>query len=70
MNNLQLKVTFNGININAEIMEGVNVLSGDSGTGKTLFMQAVEFYCEENDIKYTFLNYRQRKNSEEQIVTL
>lgn len=64
---INIKQLFNGIRIDAEINAGINLLSGDSGTGKTLLMQAIELYCSENNIKYTFLNYRQRKNSEEQI---
>lgn len=64
---INIKQLFNGIRIDAEINAGINLLSGDSGTGKTLLMQAIELYCSEKNIKYTFLNYRQRKNSEEQI---
>ena len=70
LNKMQIKQIFNGINVEVEINAGTNVLSGDSGTGKTLLMQALELYCAENNIKYTFLNYRQRNSTIEQIVTL
>lgn len=67
---IKIKQKFNGIDVEAELKVGVNLLSGDSGTGKTLLMQAVELYCAENEIKYTFLNYRQRESTVEQIVAL
>ena len=70
LNKMQIKQIFNGIDVEVEINAGTNVLSGDSGTGKTLLMQALELYCAENNIKCTFLNYRQRNSTIEQIVTL
>jgi chromosomal replication initiation ATPase DnaA len=67
---MNISLTFNGINIDVSINSGVNILSGDSGTGKTLLMQAVELYCLQNDIKYTFLNYRCNGKNDEQIEAL
>ena len=62
--------TFNDITIEAEIFKGVNLLSGNSGTGKTLLMQSIELYCANNNIKYAFLNYRNKDNTKEQIISL
>lgn len=67
---MKIKLRFNDIDVEVELSAGINMLSGDSGTGKTLLMQAVELYCAENKIKYTFLNYRNRDNSIEQLLTL
>ena len=42
---MNIVTEFNSINVDVTLNEGVNLLSGDSGTGKTLMMQVVEFYC-------------------------
>lgn len=67
---LNIKQNFNGIDVEAFLKEGINLLSGDSGSGKTLFMQAVELYCLENNISYTLLNYRQHDKSTKQLEVL
>lgn len=67
---MTIKQQYNGIDVEAELNTGINLLSGNSGTGKTLLMQVVELYCLENRIKYTFLNYRNRENSIDQLSKL
>ena len=49
-----INTIFNGITVNVELNKGVNLLSGNSGTGKTLLMQAIELYCLNEGISYTF----------------
>lgn len=66
---MNIVTEFNSINVDVTLNEGVNLLSGDSGTGKTLLMQVVEFYCLENDIRYAFINYRQARYTFEQIIS-
>lgn len=66
---MKIKQIFNGIDVDIDLKDGVNLLSGDSGTGKTLVMQAIELFCASNNISCTFLNYRHRNLSEDQIIT-
>ena len=51
-----INTIFNGITVNVELNKGVNLLSGNSGTGKTLLMQAIELYCLNEGISYICSN--------------
>ncbi len=57
MNNLKVGLLYNGINIEADFNTKLNILAGYSGTGKTLLISAVDFYCLNNDISRILCNY-------------
>lgn len=64
---------YSGIDINAEFEPAINVLSGNSSTGKTLLMHAIENYCERsNDVGMScrYFNSKDRKLSEEKILSI
>lgn len=64
---LNIKMDYNGININCHFDDGVCMLSGYSGTGKTLLMKAIEFYCVNNSIKCRYCDFRYKDMTEQQI---
>lgn len=70
MNELRINLLYNGISINATFRNRINILSGYSGTGKTLLMQAAELFCMNNNIKCTYCDFRCAQLSEEQIENL
>ena len=65
-----INTIFNGITVNVELNNGVNLLSGNSGTGKTLLMQAIELYCLNEGISYTFGKSEFANYAPEQIVSI
>lgn len=65
---MHVVTTYNLITVDITLQKGVTILCGDSGTGKTLLMGAVELFCLENNIACKLLNYRQRDESEELLV--
>ncbi len=65
-----INTIFNGITVNVELNKGVNLLSGNSGTGKTLLMQAIELYCLNEGISYTFGKSEFANYAPEQIVSI
>lgn len=67
---IHIEQMYNGIYVEAELGSGVNVLCSESGTGKTLFMRAVELYCLTNEIKHVFFNYRNAKYDEEILIEI
>lgn len=61
---------FNGVTFDASFSSRVNFLRGNSGTGKTFLLKALELYCNNNDISCQYLDYRARHKSLEYISTL
>lgn len=51
MKSLEVDIKYNGISIKADFNNSLNFLVGNSGTGKTLLMKAVQLYCLNNKIK-------------------
>lgn len=70
MNNMNIKFNFSGIDIDAKFKNNFGILVGDSGTGKTLLMKAVELYCLKNDIAYQYMDSNMRTYTQEQILDI
>lgn len=64
---LDIKYEYNGIDIEVSLYNGLNILDGYSGDGKTLLLNAIEAYCIDNDIIYAYINYRNMKEKDETI---
>jgi hypothetical protein len=65
---MDIKITFNKISVSASLNNKLNILTGNSGTGKTLFIYAFKAYCEKNNIRYAFFDYNYYDKSAEQII--
>ncbi len=70
MTKLSVNEQYNGININVFFDSKLNILVGNSGTGKTLLMSALDLYCLNNNIKCRLCNYNDANLSKEQIMTV
>lgn len=58
---------YSGIKIDCLFENKINMLSGYSGTGKTLLMKATELYCLNHNIKCKYCDFRCREMKTEQI---
>ena len=58
---------YSGINIDCVFENKISLLSGYSGTGKTLLMKATELHCLNNGISCRYCDFRYREMSIEQI---
>lgn len=70
MNKLSINEKYNGININACFDSKLNILVGNSGTGKTLLMSALDLHCLNNNIKCRLCNYNDINLNKEQIISI
>lgn len=68
MNTLNVNINYNGIKIEAEFLNKINIFNGYSGTGKTLLMKATELYCMNNKISCRYCDYRCQDLEEDQII--
>lgn len=66
---MKISTIFNGISIEANFTGKLNVLEGNSGTGKTLLMKAIKLYCLSNNIQYRHLDYNNKNDTVEQLVS-
>lgn len=67
LNSIEINEQYNGITINASFNSKLNILVGDSGTGKTLLLSAIDLYCLNNNISCRLCNYNDANLSPEQI---
>lgn len=56
MKQLKIETTYDGIEVEANIGCGINVLIGDSANGKSLLMKAINAYCFEHNIDCALFN--------------
>lgn len=70
MNKLCIDETYNGIHINVQLDYKLNFLIGDSGTGKTLLMSAVDLHCLNNNISCRLCNYNDANLTESQLLNI
>lgn len=57
MNNLDIKTKYNGIDVECSFNNKLNILRGSSGSGKTLLLTVIDFYCTFNKISCRLCNY-------------
>lgn len=57
MNNLDIKTKYNGIDVECSFNNKLNILRGSSGSGKSLLLTAIDFYCTFNKISCRLCNY-------------
>ena len=62
--------THNGIHKKVSFKQGINILSGSAGSGKTLLMRMVTAYCIENNIKCYYFNSKDSKLTEKEILDI
>ncbi len=65
---ISINTSSDGVVIASDLPEGVIILRGDSGTGKTLFMGALAAYCETNAIPYYMCNSQAGRFIDEAII--
>lgn len=70
VNNMKIDMMYNGISIKVNIDNELNILAGNSGTGKTLLMKAVQLHCLKNKIKHIYCDSDCISLSEEQIASI
>lgn len=70
MISMNIDTIYNGISINIEISNRVNALVGNSGTGKTLLMKAIQLYCLRNNIRHIYCNSDIMSLSSKQILEI
>lgn len=70
MNNLKINEKYNGIDVTAYFDAELNILVGDSGTGKTLLINAIDLYCLNNNIKCRMCNYNDINLTDKQLLTI
>lgn len=70
MNKLDIKLFYNSANIDVTFINRLNILSGNSGTGKTFLYRALEHFCLINNIKYKYLDFRSAEDTQEQIINI
>lgn len=58
MDKLNVSIVYNGVSVDVEFNNKSNMLSGNSGTGKTFLMQAIDLYCINNNIKSLYIDYK------------
>lgn len=66
---MKINAVFNNINIEANFTGKLNILEGNSGTGKTLLMKAIKLYCLSNSIPYRHLDYTNKDDTVEQLIS-
>lgn len=66
----RVKIQYNGIDVDCSFTSEVCMLSGYSGTGKTLLMKATELYCLDNDVSCRYCDFRCRDMDSDQIITM
>lgn len=66
---MKIITKFNSIDIEANLTGKINILEGNSGTGKTLLMKAIKLYCADNNISYRHLDYENRNDTVEQLTS-
>ena len=64
---LKIKTKYKGVSVDAKIIEGISILRGHSGTGKTFFMEAAYAYCQDNNISCIMMDYKSRNLDAESI---
>lgn len=67
---LNVKMDFNGIDIEVNFNPGTHILEGHSGTGKSLLLEAINLFCLNNNKTCRYLNFNNRHNTKETILTI
>lgn len=70
MTNLSVNEQYNGIFIQVNIDSRLNILVGNSGTGKTLLLSALDLYCLNNNISCRLCNYNDASLNEDQLINI
>ena len=70
MDTFSVDIDYSGVNFKAEFTGKVNILSSPSGTGKTFLLHAIESFCLNQNIEYSFYNCRYCILDEESIKNL
>lgn len=70
MNKLSINEKYSGINMDVCFDSKLNILVGNSGTGKTLLMSALDLHCLNNNIKCRLCNYNDANLDKEQIISV
>lgn len=66
---LKIKQEFNKIDVEAEFNNTLNLLIGNSGTGKTLLLKATALFCQNHSIKYFHGDYHLQGNTFSEIIS-
>ena len=48
----------------------LNILTGNSGSGKSMLLQALDLYCSRNDLNWVFCNYHQMNYAKEKLIDI
>ncbi len=59
-----------GAIIDAELDAKLNILTGNSGSGKSMLLQALDLYCSRNDLNWVFCNYHQMNYAKEKLIDI
>lgn len=70
MNNLNVDISYNGIRIKAEFSNKLNILTGYSGTGKTLLMSAIDLFCLNSGISCRLCGYNDMNLAPQKIIDI
>lgn len=65
---LNINITSDGVMVESALPQGVVILRGNSGSGKTFFMNALAAYCETNVIPYYMCNSQAGRFVDEAII--
>lgn len=64
----EIDIIYNGIHVIAKFNNKLNFLIYDSGTGKTLLMQAIILFCKKNKMKFKYFNYLDADIQESELI--
>lgn len=67
---LLVDILYNGISVQAHFNKQINFLIHNSGTGKTLLMQAIILYCKRNSISFKHIDYNNADITASELVNL
>lgn len=70
MSKLSINERYSGINIDTCFDSKLNILVGNSGTGKTLLISAIDLHCLNNNIKCRLCNYNDANLSKQQLIAV
>lgn len=64
----ELKKRINGINFDVSFNDKVNLIRGNSGTGKTFLFRVISDYCVNNRIPCAYVDYKIISNSDKDFI--
>ena len=64
---MKIKYNYNGIDVNAELKNKLNIFFDISASGKTFFFRILQLYCKENGLRYASFDYKS-ENTEEAMI--